>query len=57
MDIMEIKQTEDFLSPDNLDSYHKGIMEKEDNQKEMNSFLAHNPDRFILKLQTTCLLQ
>ena len=54
---MEIKQTLDFLSPDNLDSYHKGIMKKDDTQKEMNSFLAHNPDRFILKLQTTYLLQ
>ena len=25
---MGIKQTEDFLYPDNLDSYHKGILEK-----------------------------
>ena len=54
---MEIKQTEDFLSPDNLDSYHKGIMKKDDTQKEMNSFLAHNPGKFILKLHTTYLLQ
>ena len=52
-DMMKIKQTEDFLYPENLDSYHKGIMEKENAQKEMNSFMAHNPGRFILKLQTT----
>ena len=54
-DMMEIIQTEDFLSSNNMDSYHKGILkkvrqEKENARNEMNSFMAHNPRWLIPKI-------
>ncbi len=49
-----IFKTEDFLSPDNLDKYHreqlqKLELEKENAMNEMNSYMLHNPKKIIIK--------
>ena len=47
--------TEDFLSTENLDQYHQGLLdkmktEKDNALKEMNAFMAHNPKKMLNKI-------
>ncbi len=54
METKDILKTEDFLSPDNLDKYHRAQLEKLEQEKEnamneMNSYMLHNPKRVINK--------
>ena len=54
-EMMEKIHTEDFLSTENLDQYHQEMMgkvrmEQENALKEMNSFMAHNPKKLLLKV-------
>ena len=53
-DMMERIRTEEFLSTENLDKFHQELMEKvriekENSLKEMNSFMAHNPKKLLVK--------
>jgi chromosome segregation ATPase len=53
-DLMEYIKTEDFLSTDNLDQYHKELLdkirkEKESAENEIQSFMLHNPKKLIPK--------
>lgn len=54
-DMIERIHTEDFLSPENLDAYHRELMEKVEREKEnalneMNAVMAYNPRRLIPKV-------
>ena len=54
-EMMEKIKTQEFLSPENLDSYHKELMEKVEKEKEnalneMNAFMTHNPKKLIPKV-------
>ena len=54
METKDILKTEDFLSPENLDKYHREQLEKLEQEKEnalneMNSYMLHNPKRVIVK--------
>ena len=53
--MMEQIKTQEFLSTEGLDKYHLELMEKvrmeqENALKEMNSFMAHNPKKLLLKV-------
>lgn len=52
-EMMDKIHTEDFLSSENLDEYHKELLEKikteKDNAlKEMNAFIAHNLRSYLV---------
>jgi chromosome segregation ATPase len=54
-DMLERIHSDDFLSTENLDAYHKELLErvrqeKENALNEMNSFMAYNPRRLIPKV-------
>ena len=54
-EMMDKIHTEDFLSPENLDKYHRELFEKVQKEKqnalnEMNAFMAHNPKRVLNKI-------
>ena len=54
-DMLERIHSDDFLSPANLDNYHKELLEKIRQEKEnalneMNSFMLHNPRKLIPKV-------
>lgn len=54
-DMIEKIHTEDFLSPENLDAYHRELLEKVQKEKEnalneMNAVMAYNPRRLIPKV-------
>ena len=53
--MMEKIHGDDFLSPANLDAYHKQLLEqvkqeKENALNEMNGFMSHNPRKLIPKI-------
>jgi hypothetical protein len=53
--MMEQVKTQEFLSPENLDNYHKEMMEKIKEEKEnalnqMNAFMLHNPKKLLIKV-------
>ena len=53
-EMMEKIHTEDFLSTENLDQYHKELLdkirkEKESAENEIQSFMLHNPKKLIPK--------
>ena len=54
-DMMERIHSDDFLSTENLDAYHKELMEKVKQEKEnalteINSFMAYNPKKLLPKI-------
>ena len=54
-EMMDKIHTEDFLSPENLDKYHRELFEKVQREKEnalneMNAFMAYNPRKTIPKV-------
>lgn len=54
-DMMEQIRTQEFLSPENLDAYHRELMEKVEREKEnalneMKAFMAHNPKKLLEKI-------
>ena len=54
-DMLERIHSDDFLSPANLDAYHKQLLEKVRQEKEnalneMNGFMVHNPKKLIPKI-------
>ena len=53
-EMIERIHTEDFLSPENLDEYHREILEKVQKEKEnalneMNAVMAYNPKKVLAK--------
>ncbi|CAC11956.1 hypothetical protein [Thermoplasma acidophilum] len=53
-EMIERIHTEDFLSPENLDTYHKELLEKVQKEKEnalneMNAVMAYNPKKVLTK--------
>ena len=54
-DMMERIHSDDFLSTENLDAYHKELMEKvkaekENSLHEMDAFMLHNPKKLVPKI-------
>ena len=54
-DMMERIHTEDFLSTENLDKYHRELLEKvkaekENSLHEMDAFMAYNPKKVLAKI-------
>ena len=54
-DMVEEIHSDDFLSIENLDAYHRDLMqkvrlEKENSLTEINSFMAYNPKKLLPKI-------
>ena len=54
-DMLERIHSADFLSTENLDAYHKQLLEKVKQEKEsslheMDAFMAHNPVKVLAKI-------
>ena len=54
-EMMDKIHSEDFLSPENLDKYHRELFEKVQKEKqnalnEMNAFMSHNPKKVLNKI-------
>ena len=54
-DMVERIHSDDFLSTENLDAYHKELLEKVKQEKEnalnqMNAFMVHNPGKLLPKI-------